>query len=104
MHDSMPIIRVQLDHMAVSIENAMMAHSDEINERIRVLCKKHLQPERIEALLDKAVRESIDGAIRDLSKDYRVKTAAGVIVAAALERVANDITQGQPDRAWPDRA
>lgn len=93
----MPIIRVQIDSMKESLQQAMMLHGDQMNEMIAASVEKALDPDVIQARIDRAVEVAINKAIDEMADNYAVKSTIQAIINDALIAKRNEIEDRHPD-------
>lgn len=86
-----PIIRVEIDHFREKLCQAMMLHGETMNEMIAASVEKALDPDVIQARIDKAVGLAINKAIDELADNYAVKSTIQAIINSALTKKRDEI-------------
>lgn len=86
-----PIIRVQIDHMRKSIQNAMMLHGEELNKMIAASVEKALDVDVIQSRIDRAVDVAINKAIDEMADNCAVKSTLQAIINSALVKKREEI-------------
>ncbi len=82
----MPLVRVELERMRMSIVAAMTAHVEEINKQINEKVQEYCTEERLTNVIQQQVQSSIDGAIRsEIESYYRSGPGRTVIMRAVRE-------------------
>jgi hypothetical protein len=86
-----PIIRVQIDHLRESLQNAMMLHGEELNKMIAASVEKALDVDVIQSRIDRAVDVAINKAIDEMADNYAVKSTLQAIINSALVKKREEI-------------
>ncbi len=90
-----PIIRIEIQGMKESIQQAVAVHSGEFNEMIHHAVEKAFDYDTIQAKIDSEIANSIDDAIGCLSENYLVKAVIQNIVVKSLGDLRDKLEQGE---------
>ncbi len=88
-----PIIKIQVEGMKQSIQNALAIHGKEFNDMISEAVDKSFTVETIKAKIEMQVAKALDNAIDSLSENYQVKTIMKDIVVQSLVKKRDEIEQ-----------
>ena len=86
-----PIIRIEIQGMKESIQNAVAVHHEEFNTMIHEAVDKSFTVKTIQAKIEMQVAKALDNAIDGLSESYQVKTIVMDIVLRSLEKKRDEI-------------
>ncbi len=81
-----PIIRIELQGMKESIQQALAVHNDEFNTMISAAVDKAFDVETIQAKIDASVQQCLNDSIEALSGHYRVRELITELVVQSLEK------------------
>ena len=90
---NIPIIKIEIEGMKESIQNALAVHNDEFNIMISNAVDKSFTVETIQAKIEMQVAKALDNAIDGLSEHYQIKTIVKDIVLASLTKKRDEIEQ-----------
>ncbi len=88
---NIPRIRIEIEGMKESIQQALAVHNEEFNTMIHEAVDKSFTVETIQAKIEMQVAKALDNAIDNLSKSYQVKTIITDIVLQSLVKKRDEI-------------
>lgn len=89
--NEIPVIRIEIEGMRQSVQNALAVHNKEFDTMIHKAVDKIFTVETIQAKIDMQVAKALDNAIDSLSESHYIKSVVMDIVLESLAGIRNKL-------------
>jgi hypothetical protein len=92
---AIPIIRIQVDGVRESFQQALAIYNDEFNVMVSDAVDKAFNIDTVQAEIEHQVQIALDDAIKGLSEHYQIKDMIKDIVLKSLTKKRDEIEEEQ---------